>query len=61
MELYPNQTIFSQFFFAFWESTSKLQYFEIKYESSRLFVSEIIDWEKRGYLNAQRAWCPNAY
>ena len=35
--------------------------FEEKDEPQGLFVSEIIDWKKRGYLNAERAKCQNTY
>ena len=52
MLLCQNQKIFSQLFPAFLESTLNLNYFETKDEPQRLFVYEIIDWKKGGYLNA---------
>ena len=52
MLLSQNQKIFFQFFSAFPESISNLQYFEEKYEPQRLFVSGILDCKNRGYLNA---------
>ena len=51
MKLSQNQNQFSDFFSAFPESTSNLDYLEKKDESQRLFVLEIIDCKKRGYLN----------
>ena len=51
MLLSPNQKTFAQFFSASPESTKNLKYFEKKDEHPRLFVSEIIDCKKRGYLN----------
>ena len=52
MQLSPNQKTFSQFFSAFAASTSNLQYFEEEGQPQRFFGCEIIDWKKRGYLNA---------
>ena len=54
MLLAPNQKTFAQFFSASPESTKNLKYFEKKDEHPRLFVSEIIDCKKRGYLNRKR-------
>ena len=61
MQLYPNQKIFSQFFSPFPEFTSNFEYFEKKDEPGRLFVSEIIDYKKRCYLNAEKAAYLNTY
>ena len=52
MQLSPNQKIFSKFFTALPESIENLPNFQIKDDPQRLFVSEIIDCKKRGYLNA---------
>ena len=46
-----NQKIFSRFFIAFLECAWNLEHFEIKDEYSSLIISEIIDAERRGYLN----------
>ena len=61
MLLSQNQKIFFQFFSAFPESISNLQYFEEKNEPQRLFVSGILDCKNRGYLNALKATCQNTY
>ena len=61
MLLSPNQKTFAQFFSASPESTKNLKYFEKKDEHPRLFVSEIIDCKKRGYLNAEKDKCRNTY
>ena len=52
MQLSPNQQLLPYFFSAFLESTSNFQYFGTKSEPQRQFVSEIIEWKKRGYLKA---------
>ena len=49
MLLSQNQDIFAQFFSFLPKSTYNLEYFEKKHEPQKLFVSEIIDWKKRGY------------
>ena len=46
-----NQKIFSRFFIAFLEFAWNLEHFEKKDEYSSLIISEIIDAERRGYLN----------
>ena len=46
-----NQKIFSRFLIAFLECASNLEHFEKKDEYSSLIISEIIDAERRGYLN----------
>ena len=55
MLLPQNQEIFSQFFSAFPESRWNSEYFQTKDELRTIFVSVIVDWKKRGYLNAQKA------
>ena len=59
MQLSPNQKIFSQFFLHFRNLKKILQYFEKENESQSLFVSEIIDCKKPGYLSAEKALCQN--
>ena len=45
------QKIFSGFFIAYLECASNLQHFEKKDEHPSPVISEIIDFEKIGYLN----------
>ena len=45
------QNIFSGFFIAFLKCTWDLEHFQKKHEYPSLIISEIIDAEKRGYLN----------
>ena len=45
----------SQFFIAFLKSTLNLEYFEKKNQSHSLSITEIINCEKGGYLNVQKA------
>ena len=52
MQLSQNEKIFAQFFSAFKKSTSSLKYFQEEDDPQKLFVSEIIDCKKRGYLSA---------
>ena len=61
MQLSPNQKLFAEIFSSFPEFKPKLDYFEKKDEPGRLFVSEIIDYKKRCYLNAQKAAYLNTY
>ena len=61
MLLFQNQKIFCQFFSPFPQFTSYFEYFEKKDEPGRLFVSEIIDYKKRCYLNAEKAAYLNTY
>ena len=61
MQLSPNEKIFSHFLFKFPKSPQNLEYFEKEDENPRLFVSEILDLKKRGYLNAKKARCQNTY
>ena len=49
--LSQKQKIFSRFFIAFLKCESKLEHFQKKYEYPNLIISEIIDCERRGYLN----------
>ena len=49
--LYKNQKTFSWFFIAFLKSAWNLEHFRKKDEYPRVIISEIIDAEKRGYLN----------
>ena len=46
------QKMFSRFFIAYIECASNLEHFEKKEEHPSLIVSEIIDSERVGYLNA---------
>ena len=52
LQLSQNQKIFSDCFSAFPKSTYHSEHFEKEDEPQRIFVSEIIDWKKPGYLNA---------
>ena len=45
------QKIFSEFFIGFLKCAWNLEHFQKKYEYSSLIISEIIDAERRGYLN----------
>ena len=49
--LSKKQKIFSHFFIAFLKCAWNLEHFRKKYEYSSLIISEIIDAERRGYLN----------
>ena len=49
--LSQNQKTFSGFFIAFLKCAWNLEHFQKKDEHPSLFFSEIIDAEKRGYLN----------
>ena len=49
--LSQNQKTFSGFFIAFLKCAQNLEHFQKKDEYPSLFFSEIIDAEKRGYLN----------
>ena len=49
--LSKKQKNFSGFFIAFLKCAWNLEYFQKKDEYSRLIISEIIDAERRGYLN----------
>ena len=45
------QNIFSRFFIEFLKCAWNLEHFQKKDEFSSLIISEIIDAERRGYLN----------
>ena len=49
--LYNKQKIFSGFFIAFMKCAWNLEHFQKKDEYPSLIISEIIDAERRGYLN----------
>ena len=49
--LSKKQKIFSQFFIAFLKCAWNLEHFPKKDEYPSLIISEIIDAERRGYLN----------
>ena len=49
--LSQKQIIFSGFFIAFLKCAWNLEHFQKKDEYPSLIISEIIDEEKRGYLN----------
>ena len=49
--LYKKQKIFSWFFISFLKCALNLEHFQKKDEYSSLIISEIIDAERRGYLN----------
>ena len=46
-----NKELFLHFFFAFLKYAWNLQHFQEKVEYPSLIISEIIDAERRGYLN----------
>ena len=45
------QKAFSGFFIAFWKGAWNLEHFQKKDEYPSLIISEIIDAQRRGYLN----------
>ena len=49
--LSQKQKTFFQYFIAFLKSASNLEHFQKKDEYPSLIISEIIDAERRGYLN----------
>ena len=49
--LSPKQKTFSEFFIAFLKRALILDHFQKKDEYPSLIISEIIDAERRGYLN----------
>ena len=51
MPLSQKQKTFSRFFIAFLKFAQNLQHFQKKDEYPSLIISEIIDAERRGYLN----------
>ena len=50
-QLSQKQKIFSEFFIALHKCARKLEHFQKKDEHPRLIISEIIEAERRGYLN----------
>ena len=52
---------FSDFFLAFLKFTSNLESLKQKDEPQRLFISDIIDCKKWGYLNARKVAYQNTY
>ena len=53
------QKIFSGFFIAFLKCAWNLEHFPKKDEYSSLIISEIIDAERRGYLNVSKVLFQN--
>ena len=53
------QKTFSGFFIAFQKCAWNLEHFQKKDEYSSLIISEIIDAERRGYLNVQKVLLQN--
>ena len=51
MPLSPKQQTFCEFFIAFLKCAWNLEHFQKKDEYPSLIISEIIDAERRGYLN----------
>ena len=49
--LYQKQKTLSEFFIAFPKCEWNLEHFQKKHEYPSLIISEVIDDEKRGYLN----------
>ena len=49
--LSKKQKIFSWFFIAFLKCACNLEHFQKKDEYSSVIISEIVDAERRGYLN----------
>ena len=49
--LSPKQKTFSEFFISFLKCAWNLEHFQKKDEYHSLIISEIIDAERRGYLN----------
>ena len=57
--LSQKQKTFSGFFIAFLKCALNLENFEKKNEYSILIISEIIDAERRGYLNVEKVLLQN--
>ena len=58
----PSRQYFCHIFLSLWKKiSSKSSVLEKQNEPLRLFLSEIIDSKKWGYLNAQKAPCQNTY
>ena len=54
-----NQKIFSGFFIALLKCAWNLEHFQKKDEYPSVIISEIIDAERRGYLNVQKVLLQN--
>ena len=54
--LAEKEKTFSGLFIAFLKSAWNLEHFQKKYEYRSLIISEIIDAERRGYLNVWKVW-----
>ena len=61
MQLSQEPKIFYGFSFPFLKSTSKFEYFEEKEECHSLSISENIDSERGGYLNAKKVPFQNTF
>ena len=57
--LCPKQQTFSEFFIAFLKCSWNLENFQKKDEYPSLIISEIIDAERRGYLNVEKVLLQN--
>ena len=57
--LSKNQKTFAKFFIAFLKFAWKLEHLEKKDDYTSLIISEIIDAERRGYLNVQKFFLRN--
>ena len=57
--LSKKQKIFSWFFITFLKGAWNLEHFQRKDEYPSLIISEIIDAERRGYLNVQKVLLQN--
>ena len=57
--LSKKQKIFSWFFITFLKGAWNLEHFQKKDEYPSLIISEIIDAERRGYLNVQKVLLQN--
>ena len=57
--LSQKQKTFSRFFIAFLKCAWNLEHFQKKDEYPSLIISEIIDAERRGYLNVQKFFLRN--
>ena len=55
MQISSKLKTFSGFFIAFLKSALNLEYFEQKYQSQSLGITEIINCETDNYLNVQKA------
>ena len=57
--LYHKQKTFSWFFIAFLKCAWNLEHFQKKDDYPSLIISEIIDGERRGYLNVEKVLLQN--